>query len=475
MAMAHLEFGDSISGLLVDGVDETPYVGATLRLADPRGVEVEVPYMTMRGSGQFSNVVEWFSSRTPPKNMLLYARDGVVALFDVSWGGHSETYGGLRTSVGTLRPGEAVLGRREGPLTDPLEIQELSSRIDGLNEWTSAESVSHEVEMNAENRIQAVTYELRSPEPIEWKQGEALMKLRASWTVDENSDALRKRTTIDDSVSVISEFEESRPFWDHFVEQRKLATFLVFLFGKPIAFREHHLRDDRFVTRLQDGRIHDRPRYEVISARTIRERATPIPTTKKLGEPIAWFSQVGPEGMQAWSDSYEAWSRFILPSASVLGRNGAYAEDIVVSTSMGLEAAGGLLGEQSGERPTWFRGRPTTATYVYRCLQLVDVNLDKIGDKMGLARAIAKNYNDVKHYDRGDYPDQDITYLVSSFNELLVRLIAMTLTDRGDELLVPYREGNEMWRVRQLFIVNGLFVKADGGWDRTEPPERAVI
>jgi len=467
--MPHLEFGASIAGLLVDGVEETPYVGATLRLLDPRGVEVEVPYFSRHKAPQFTNVDEWFSTQTPPKNMLLYAPEGAISLFDVAWGGHSENWGGVRTSVGTLRPSEAVLGRREGPLEDPLLMAQMHSRIDGLNEWTRLSSVSHESETDENNHIQAVTYKLRSPESVEWQQGEARLTLRGGWTIADDYNAVRHQTRIEDTVTVVSEFDEPRSFWDHFVEQRKVATLLVFLYGRPISFREHRLRDDRFAARMNNGRIYDHPRYEIISRHTIRDRTVPVPTRKELGRPIAHLGQITGEGLHAWSNAYEPWSRFILPSMSVVGRTSPYIEDLVVSTSMGLEAAGGILGEQGGEGPTLNRrGNPTTSTYVYRVLHHLALNWGEVGSEIGLARAVANNYNDVKHADRGDFPDNDATFLVSRVNRLVVRLLALTLTGRGDELLEPYRTGGEMWSIKEDFRLNHLGVNEDGSWNRVE-------
>lgn len=58
MAIDSLEFGDSLAGLLVDGVEETPYAGATLKLVSPGGVRVEVPYISYDETGQFRHVQE---------------------------------------------------------------------------------------------------------------------------------------------------------------------------------------------------------------------------------------------------------------------------------------------------------------------------------------------------------------------------------------------------------------------------------
>jgi hypothetical protein len=225
---------------------------------------------------------------------------------------------------------------------------------------------------------------------------------------------------------------------------------------------------------MNDGRIYAYPLTEIISGHTYRERRTEIPTKSELGHPIAHMSQIGAQGLAAWSENYEAWQRFILPSVSVLGRTGRFIEDIVISTSMSIEAAGGIVGERPGERATWSRGRsprPTTATYVYRCLDLLDVLWpERVRDRIGLARAIANNYNEVKHYDRGDFPDHDESYAVSEINQMIVRLLAIYITGRGDDLLASYRAGNNLYKIEQVLDGYRLRIGANGQWQR-DPAE----
>lgn len=79
MAIERLNFGESRAGLLIDGVEQTPFVGATLRLEEV-GVEVEVPYLPGDQFPQFAHVDEWFRHRTPPTNMLLRTREGAAML-----------------------------------------------------------------------------------------------------------------------------------------------------------------------------------------------------------------------------------------------------------------------------------------------------------------------------------------------------------------------------------------------------------
>ncbi|WP_370568345.1 hypothetical protein [Frigoribacterium sp. CG_9.8] len=436
--MRRLEFGDSLSGLLIDGVEDTPYVGANFQLTRDSGAIVEVPYLSSPGVTQFSHVQSWFNDQAPPTNMLLLTPEGTISLFDIAWSGHSENWGGRRASIGSVRPALAVLGDRDGALADPLLIGEMRSRIDGLNEWSRLSAVSSDSGTDEEGRVQSVTMLLHRDDGITWQQGGATMAIRAGWFHSPAQDGYNRKTTVDDNVHIESKFSSGpMPFWEHFVEQRKVANLLVFLFGRPLSFREHKLRDDRFAARMNGGRVYEHPLTEVISRSTYRERRTELPSKKELGRPLAHMTQIGVEGLSAWSDNYGVWERFILPSASVLGRKERFIEDVVISTSMSMEAAGRILGERPGERATYSqRGHKTTATYVYRCLDGLDVLWpERIRDRIGLARAIANNYNNVKHYDRGDFPDHDESYVVSEVNQMIVRLLAIHITGRGNDLL----------------------------------------
>ena len=89
-----------------------------------------------------------------------------------------------------------------------------------------------------------------------------------------------------------------------------------------------------------DGRTYNHPLTELISWHTYREKTRDVPSRKKLGKPLANIAQIGTEGLTSWSDSYEKWERFILPSVSVLNQTERFIKNIVTSASMTLEVAG---------------------------------------------------------------------------------------------------------------------------------------
>src|SRR5690625_2044020 len=101
MGIESLEFEQSVAGLLIDGVEDTPYTGATLKMERPKGALVEVPFIERDEQNQFSHVSEWFSTTNPPLNMYLETPNGRIGLFGNRWGGHRHSGG---VSLGKIRP-----------------------------------------------------------------------------------------------------------------------------------------------------------------------------------------------------------------------------------------------------------------------------------------------------------------------------------------------------------------------------------
>ncbi|MFI2363039.1 hypothetical protein [Promicromonospora sp. NPDC019610] len=461
MVIEQLEFGQALAGLLVDESEETPYVGATLTLDDVRGVLVEIPFFAGDETGQFMHVQDWFDSRTPPSNLLFQSVKGPISLFDLRWNGHSSP-SGLAAGRGTFRAGETVLGHRLGPLADQLEIQQVRSWLDQLNDWAGLTSMTTNFASDPDNhtsRAHSFTVNLTTDEPVTWEQGAATLTLKSTWRSTREDDRRGRRLLVVDDVVLDSSFPEPRRFEDHLVEQRKLTNLLVLLYGVRIALRRHRLRDDRFVDNAGSAQFVD-----LLSASTIRERARPMPEVKD--RPIAHLEQVGPDGLTTWAENYESWKRFILPAVNTFGRPDMLAEEVVMSTFTSIEAASHKIGKRRGEDSTYRRGRVTTATHAYRCLHLLGISWPvQIASIEGMAQAIANNYNTIKHADRGEFPDPRESILVSQMNRWIIRLLAVHLTGKGDSVLGDHRSGTtKLWKLEQTFDTYQLRITSDGVW-----------
>lgn len=460
MSLKSLSSGDTVAGLLVDGVEETPYTGATLKMESPMGVMVEIPYIDHPEANQFSHVAHWFKTRTPPKNLTLQTPDGEVGLFGIRWMGHRP---GDALSLGRLKPRETLLGEYNGNLDEPLLIDKARSRIDGLAEWTSLRSIDFWPESDDQGSFKQLTVNAKPVDGGTWKQGDATMQFVSEWRTSLPDKTIRRGLNIDEDAVLVSQFPTPRPFLEHLAEQRKVVHLLTLTSGLPIHFREHKVTSPNIVTRTIDGTVRSHPNTPLISADTVQDYAQPAPASSDFNWFLASFDRLGIKGMKSWSENYERWSKFIYPAVGLLGRNKPFAEDVVNTLSMSIEAAGHLIGKRPGEECTYAGKNLVTSTYVYRCLEVVGVHWGEIApDYEALARGLGKTYNATKHFNKGKYPDAEVLYLVSEVLRYIVRLLALHLADDTGDLLADFKKEGTLLRLKNLHKHYGVSFDTKG-------------
>lgn len=350
MGKKKLSMGDSLTGLLIDGVPNTPWVVGTLTYDSKHGVRVEAPFIS-DGVEQFSSVSEWAKYMRPPSNLVFMSDRQNITLYDCRVTSSRETIGGNSLSNVQITPREVVLKDREGDHEDELKIVEMRSHIDGLSEWTNFRSTKVSTERDEEGLSKKLTVEVESREPISWKIGEVTYSLQGDWSATRDTLGMEVR----EWVSLHTAFETPRPCSEHLAHQRKFVSLLALVCGTAVCFRKHEVRDSRFsVMKDIEGGRHT-PFFELISSDTVGDYERPR-DFKRLSRPLVTLRQVGREGLEKWFNSYEEWERVIQPVAGTLQRPRSYVEDHVVNACMGLEAAGHILGEITGEGQTYSRG-----------------------------------------------------------------------------------------------------------------------
>jgi hypothetical protein len=452
----HLELGAVVPALFVDGVEATPWVVGTLTLTDT-GVRVALPYVTQ--VGQFETVSEWIDGETPPSNLLVESKDLRMSLFGLRYHGHSHSLG-TGTALGLIDVEEAVMEPRDGNLQDPLLIEKVKSEIDGLIEWSRLSSVSYTYSSTGQGMDlrNTITYTVKSADGLSWTQGDATLTISTSWQGN-NEQGIR----VDDRGVLTSKFREPRPFRDHLAEQRKFVAFLSVIFGAPISFRNHQIQDSRFTSQSIDGTVHGYPYVELISRQTVREYATEKPSKADLRFPLIHMPSLSSETLTKWGENYDSWARFLLPVVGVLRVRNLVVENVAINAAMSLEAFGkGIVTSAEGEEETYRYDRPTTATYIYRGIKALGLNWDSIAaSDVGLARAIAKNYNSIKHPGNQDFPDAFHTSTLAQISMGVVRLNALKLVASEEE----YSNADVSEAFRQpmeLFKLNDRFIDAEG-------------
>lgn len=471
MGQIDLDFGDSITGLLVDYEDDTSYVGATLRLTQEEGVVVEVPYVLYDRREQFLHVRRWFQSQKLPASLVLLTSGGAIGLFENRWRSYAEPYGNNVASVGRFCPDYTVLGFMPERQLDDLKVNEVNSWIDGLNHWSPVSALCEKPIVDERGLAQSLEIKTESTSIMCWRGENVMMELRTTWEGKSRHDGYSHRLSVDGNVSLVSKtLSGLAEIHKHVAEHRKFQHFMIFNFGCQLSFRRHCFRHDRFAMRSLDGsRAAHSSLVEFLSSETIRERRFDIPATRKLMHPIAELEEIGVEGLEAWSLNYDEWERFILPSVNVLGRKDGLIEDSIISTCMSMEAAGVKIGPVEGEGPMGVKSGQRNvpiAACIYRCLKLIDVKWpDRICGYEGLARSIADVYNSIKHADRGAFPDGLKVRVVWKVNEIIVRMLAVHIAGAGDRVFPRYRNSMELFSVDQLLSSYNCRIAHDGTWE----------
>lgn len=86
-----------------------------------------------------------------------------------------------------------------------------------------------------------------------------------------------------------------------------------------------------------------------------------------------------------------------------------------------------------------------------------------------LSKAIDNAYNDVKHYDRGDFPEHDEVHVVSEISQMVVRRLAIHVAGRADDLPSYYRESERLYEIKQA--LNAYELQLDGAGKLIRQPE----
>jgi hypothetical protein len=450
--------GDIHSCLIVDGIESTPWLAATLRYDAEQGVELEIPYVSR--IEQFEEPSRWFRSKEFPANLQVTTIDGAITLFDCQLSRHTENLG-RGTAFGTLSPQNVVLMDRDGSFADDLSTRELRSRIDGLRHWSQFSAIKRTVHHDEGNRATKLVMEAEAVDSIEWRHGNFVMSIDTAWRENDNEDGFQ----VDDSVLLRSCSTQGSPIDAHIREQRKILNLLTVLFGQGMNFRGHSIRDPRFTSKLMEGGVYDMPYVELFSRSTLRDFNLTTPKLDRSEGPLVGLDVCGVTGLERWNACHDTWKRVIYPIVGLLSRS-HYVEDSVVSGGIALEAASSLLGKIREEESTYNGKRKTMATHVFRALSSLPVDWTSVAEStQGLSRAVADTYNSMKHFDRGEFPDPVHSYLFGKLSVLLARLVLASQLVSSDAA----KSFAECWPVQTLldeFRAHDIYVDRSGNIGR---------
>jgi hypothetical protein len=471
-----LEVGSSIAGLLVDGDPDTPYTGATLTYTE-QGVRVAIPFHHRNGDPQFSHVDDWFDVRggSVPENMVLETHNGDASLFEVQWSRTSIKSG---VSEGVLHPTNTVLATRHAPLDAPLRVKRMRSHIDGLQGFTRLTAIKSDTETDDLGRVRELRITVASKDSVAWRVGDAVLTVTTDWKQVNPDDRTVGGFTMKEWATLTSEFEESQPIERHLEVQNTFQRFLAcVVFQRAVHYRRHEVSDEHFPERIHRDEVHY-PFKELISRHTVDQLRRPRPTYKQLQQPLLLIGDIGGEGLERWAAEQARWEPFLAPLLQLLLRFPTIPEDFVVTCSIAMEHAGNIIGKVSGERATYSQGKnpgPTTATWMLRCIRQLGLDWALFGSNdVGIAKAIARQYNSTKHYKQDKVVAEEELFLSARLCQSVVRLFSLWIADQAGDLVRSVGP-HQLDRLHQYFMDVGLEVGEDGAFRPDGRPPRQTF
>lgn len=170
---------------------------------------------------------------------------------------------------------------------------------------------------------------------------------------------------------------------------------------------------------------------------------------------------IGVDGLNRWSGKERRWDRAINPLLGLLQRDRFVVEDIAIAAMISLEASGEILGKVEGEEVTYRRGKVITATRPFRCLSHLKLDWETMPfNQERLAKAMANNYNDIKHFDRGEFPEPEVTHALGNFALLVARLVVLNIA--STEAVEGHLSAEPQSLQRAIELLRGLEIDERG-------------
>ena len=184
------------------------------------------------------------------------------------------------------------------------------------------------------------------------------------------------------------------------LSQWPIRALLVLAFGTPLYWRDHSVLDDNFPTWMLSGQAREPSNVAVQLQRTAEDTEQPLPSAPDLVLPMFTLRDLGTPGLKRWYRLYDddVFRRAVEPAVEVINGASRFREPQLIMAAMSLEAAGHYRDPQR-------RPKRRLEEQIQRCLAATGHDWSAIGTEMGIARAIAKTTNDLKHADRPNRPN----------------------------------------------------------------------
>lgn len=435
---------------LQHGDPRRPVAAAALTFDERRGARLLVPYV---GGADDAQPRGWFERSSPPGVVVFADDEGVVVLVDV----RSQGYSGHQFATGRLVAQTAIFGEPR-TIKPQYRVRALRSSIDGLDGFTRFHPVKYEFPRRGEPAV--VT--LDESETVTWRSKGYTYELRAGavWSGTEG----RQFEAQSVPVLVTSCSKGATP-QEHLRAQWAIRDLLLLAHGEKLSWRSHHVVDEQFPLWTMDGATHGPEPAETHFAGTVGQHTEPLPSSIDLAFPALNLRAVGGRGLKRWTDLYaeDLFRRAVQPVAEVINGAANFLEPQLMMLASALDYFGYY-------RFGVGRGRHLYES-ILKCLDAADLDWPEIGSREGIARAIGRINNDLKHPDRERRPEGDELACIVNLAKVIARAQPFDLLDTEPSAKEEFRTSRDVRWATDMFAQCGLRVRDDGSITRGEEPK----
>ncbi|GAA2171128.1 hypothetical protein GCM10009846_03900 [Agrococcus versicolor] len=428
-----------------DGVEDDPAVAGTVTFNPATGTTLHVSYASRMP--QFARPERWFEDMGAqiPSTLIFDDGGGSITLIDpgvVRMRGHGIVSVQVRADV-------TVFGLPRS-WQSAYAVERFASVLDGLGPLCGFAPVT----IGEAGGTRRIVVSLEPQERIEWEaQGYTYSLVsRASWTgrdgehfeIVDSRPYLETRRT---DGSIVS---------DHFSAHWPIRALLTLLYGAPVRWREHWLQDDEFPTWTAGGTAVTGTSSRVELRSTVRDHDEPESDDLHRVNLSVGIEPLIDGGFVRWIDRYadDEFRRAVDPAVEVFNGATRFVEPQLMMLAMALDRFGHYRFERKARRPQHVN--------ILKCLDEAGLDLPAIGSRLGIASAIARMNNDLKHPDRETDPTSPEIRAVTRLAKFVVRAQLLDLVDVDPDGRIGFFTGFQAREVIRRFTSHGMTVADDG-------------
>lgn len=389
-----LELDTTTFGILVDGYEDTQYLPCTLTVGGLGKIDIEVsfPYMepfNLSSSGEHL----WVNGQPIPNRMSFLHSGGSVELFGIRFTGSSNSFYAAKTDRISCDVAFAIEG------TVPQLGSEIPTFVSLRQTFFAPEAITpiplHKLELGETDDSSSTVRTIAIPGIKDvWKWSSDAIDHVISLVPSVSHEP--GRTEIKTRLEFQSFAQNPRDFQTLHTEQQKFVELMQIICNKQIPV----ITPAALLPNLE-APIYQRLRSGRVRTSLIRESA------EREVKPCISTADLQQDALVQWYEKYPTYFRAISALSSLLPRIEIDAEERMINSFIALETIGHIsLGHPFGGK------REDTDKYVEECLRILGIQSVEFASSIkGFSKALAHNYNGIKHPRASTFPDVTSTFV----------------------------------------------------------------